>query len=297
MKKLIFIAFSFLIGLSAFAHEIELNLTSYPNIQQLRELEHTGMSISLTICCSYPGEKQLEALKYQKINSLTVEAGHFPSLEDLNILNKLSYPIKLKLSEVFPSEQDVELINQSRIAFITVTSEDFPTTGEVNIFNLITRPLLFDILKKEMPTEEHMVVIRQFRKDVRVGFHNPVPPGPGYANFYNSLSSPKVFTITDKFPYGDDPVGMNLVEKSSYRIAPEQQLMEVDIPTLVRIQKETIVELSFHPILNQDYFSLLNKISQHKLVLKADRTSELLNDQTMIWASGQKNVVFSFRSF
>lgn len=294
MKKTLILLLTLICAFPLIAQEIRLQLTSFPSSEELQTLEKYNRPVTLTVCCSYPTEQELATLKHKSIKSLTLEVGYFPTATELEHLTKLSYPINLKLAEVFPSEADVRLINQSGIDFLHIISSDFPTLGEVGIFNQVKKDLLFDITKKEFPTEEHMVVIRQFKPEIQVGFHNPIPPGQGYANFYNSLKSPKVFTITDKFPYGDDALGMNLVEKSSYRITPDQQLMEIDISLLRQIQKPTVIELTMHPEFNSNYFSLLDQLSQHTLVLHGDNPAGLLINQTLTWALNKKNLHFSF---
>lgn len=275
------------------AMDYQISLTSMPNQQELTKLKSLKGNVQLNLCCSYPSLAELQVLEKFNVKAIHITAGHYPTSNELLALEKSNLEYQITAEEAFPSQDEANRLNQSRIKLLTVSGRDFPTQGEIMAYNMFNIPFRLDMLKKEFPTYEHMIVIRQIKKQHSVAFYNPIPPGPGYADFFNALSAHKIFVITDKFPYGDDAVGINMLTNASVEIRPDQRLMPQDLPIINAINIKTIVALNDHWPVNQEYMSMLQAIKHKNLEIQDDGSiaDYLLQLEQMSQQDGRQIVI------
>lgn len=269
------LALSIFIVNQAQALTIRYEAFDYLNKNEIQKLKSLGEEIVLKVCCYYPTQSDLENLKQLSAKRIIIEAGHLPYKNEINILDKIGTKIEIHVAEIFPGNEDIVNLNASQIDQIKIISRDWPMLGEVTAFNQITRPLRFDILKKEWPTEEHMVVIRQFKEEIEVGFHTRMLPGPGYANFFNSLRSAKVF-VQDEHPWPMDPDYMALYDKTRIEVATYEFMYKRDLDIINRFENIIDVELFNAWPLNNEMMSNIKGFGGRKLLIHDDGYGNLL---------------------
>jgi len=233
--------------------------------------------IVLDVCCRYPTKREILNVKKSGAKKLIVRGGHFPSIDQIKTIESIGIEYEILLSEVFPSDQNIIDINNSKISQLIIFSKDFPYLGEVQAFNKFSKNVRFNMTKGTFPTMEHMIVIRQFKPEITVGFYNKVPPGPGYANFFNDLNTKKVFVITEQFPYGMDAVGLNMLTNSRVEIMPEERLMSQDVPIINEIKLSTIVNLKNPYPVNNEFISLVKKVHVDKITIEDSGDGDLMS--------------------
>ena len=267
-------------GSFGFSETLTFKSFSYPTSQDVTKLQAHEGSINLEICCSYPDLYDYMKLNKLNINELKITAGFFPTKYQMDILDRLSEAkVIIEVSEVFPGPMHHRVINESNIHQLIINSYDFPTAQEVNTYNQFKKQFRLNITKREYPLPRHMKHIKKLKEEFTVGFYNPVPPGPGYANFFNDLKTNKVFVIVEQFPYGMDAVGINMLKKSKIEIRPDERLMPQDVEVLNEIKLESTVVLKDQAPLDTEYFDSLLKIESKKIELHDDGTGELMSEE------------------
>tara|TARA_B100000886_G_scaffold276045_1_gene199985 strand:- start:363 stop:1235 length:873 start_codon:yes stop_codon:yes gene_type:complete len=267
-------------GSFGFSKSLTFKSFNYPNSSEVEALKRHNVKVNLEVCCFYPDLYDFMQLNKLNPASLKITSGYFPTKYQMNILDRLiGTKVIIEVSEVFPNELDHRIINESSIDQLIINSFDFPTAGEVNTYNQFKKNVRFNITKREYPLPRHMKHIKNLKNDFTVGFYNPVPPGPGYANFFNDLKTNKVFVIVDKFPYGMDAVGINMLTKSKIEIRPNERLMPQDLEVINAIRLESLVVLTDQYPLDNEFFKNLLSIKNKNIQLQDNGTGDLLNDE------------------
>ena len=199
--------------------------------------------MNFNICCRYPTEEEVHLLNKLNLKFLNIEAGFFPSQEEMNILNQYSGEYSIELREVFPSEVDFKRLNSSKIKQLIINSRDFLTLGEAVAFNNFDINVRININHNEYPLPKHMKILKLLNSHFTVAFKNRALPGVGYANFFNALKTKKVFTSVDKFPYGEDYLGVNSLTNSTIEILSNEYLYFLDVDQINKMNASKIVNL------------------------------------------------------
>lgn len=271
---------------------------SYPTYEQAIKLSVKSQSSVLDICCHYPTDSQTQALRLTNAQKIIIRAGAFPSAEELKRVEAIGITYELILSEAFPSDQNIKLLNDAQIKKLTITSKDFPYLGEALAINKFKIPIRFDILKRELPTIEHMVVIRKFTSKVNVAFHNSKVPGPGHADFFNSMKASKTFVVHEQFPYGIDAMGLKDFSRSRVEITPDERLMPQDIPVLNQFTHKVNLELTEIWPLTSDLIRLVNQIEVEKIILQDDGVETLLKlNSAATFGMSKSKIIYKFNKF
>ena len=263
-----------------FSKTLTFRSFSYPNAAEVETLKLHNSAIKLEICCYFPDLKDYIELRKLKLSELRITSGYFPTKYQMDILDRLlDTKVTIEVSEVFPNSMDHQIINNSNLGHLIINSYDFPTAQEVETYNKFKKSVRFNITRREYPLPKHMKHIKKLKEDFTVGFYNPVPPGPGYANFFNDLKTNKVFVIVDKFPYGMDAVGINMLTKSKIEIRPNERLMPQDVKVINQIKLQSLIVLKDQYPLNEDFFSSMLSINGKKLELQDNGSGDLLNEE------------------
>ena len=279
-------------GSFALSKTLTFKTFSYPNAQEVEMLKVHDTGINLEVCCYYPDLYDYMQLKKLNLQTIKITSGYFPTKYQMNILDRLvGTKVIIEVSEVFPNERDHQIINNSNIDNLIINSFDFPTADEVQTYNKFKKNLRFNITKREYPLPRHMKHIKKLNKDFTVGFYNPVPPGPGYANFFNDLKTNKVFVIVDKFPYGMDHVGINMLTKSKIEIMANERLMPQDVETMNKIELDSLVVLKDQYPLNEEFFSSMLSIEKMNIVIEDNGAGSLLSEEYDEVFSRAKNLI------
>lgn len=264
----------------------------YPTANDVEILNAHKSDINLEVCCFFPNLYDFVQLNKLNVSSLKIMAGAFPTSYDMKMLDRLvGTKIIIEVSEVFPSEYDHQIINKSNIDELIINSKDFPTIEEVQAYNGFKKHVRLNILRREYPLPRHMKNIKKLKQEFTVGFYNPVPPGIGYANFFNDLKTNKVFVIVDKFPYGDDYKGINSLTNSKIEIRPYERLMPQDVEQINKIKLESLVVLKDQDPLNDEFFKRMLSISDKKIELEDNGSGDLLNEEYDEFYSRAQNEV------
>ena len=263
-----------------FSKTLTFKSAYYPTTEEVTQLISHGGEISMEICCYYPDMYDYMRLKKLNLKSLKVTAGYFPTKYQMNLLDRLSdTKVSIEVSEVFPNEMDHRILNESNVDLVIINSNEYPTAEEVGTYNKIKKNVRINFLHREYPLPKHMKHIKKLNNDFTVAFFNKVPPGPGYANFFNDLKTNKVFVIIEQFPYGMDAVGINMLTKSKIEVIPNEKLMPQDVEILNQIKLETMVSLKDQYPLNEEFFNSLLSIEGKLIKLEDNGTGDLLDDQ------------------
>ena len=259
-----------------FSNELIFHKYGYPNKAEAEKLMAHDREVSLSVCCYYPDIYDYVQLKKINLKQLKITAGYFPTKAEMDVLDRLKANVIIEVSEVYPNSMDHRIVNESNLSQLIINSYDFPTHSEVMTYNQFKKNVRLNITRREYPLPKHMKHIKKLKEDFTVGFYNPVPPGPGYANFFNDLKTNKVFVIVDKFPYGMDAVGINMLEKSQIEIRPDERLMPQDVKIMNEIKIETLVVLHDQLPIDEDFLSSLVSIEGKKIILEDNGSGELL---------------------
>lgn len=285
-----------LLASNAFALDFLYKTNHYPSDFDLIGLKVQKNNIILDVDSYYPTERELSTLKQINLKELTVHAGHFPTVEQITRLDSLGITYNIVLAEVFPSIEEIENINSSKINMLIVKSQDFPTTGEVEIFNKIKIPLTFEILRTDLPLPEHMIVIKQFKKEITLAFNHKMIPGPGYANFFNALRTFKVFKVNE-MPYGEDYIGANSLKRSSFKISTNSRPMNYETKVINKFNLAPSITFTNVFPFNQEVFNTIEMFKTNKTIIQDSGNGRLLSTIYEAMLVDTSNVIFSFNQF
>jgi hypothetical protein len=276
----------------ASALEYNFNRYNYPTKNELGSLIKSD-PVSLTICCSYPSKEDVSVLNSINLKALFINAGFFPSKEEIKLLDLLNTPYSIELSEVFPSSLHFSLMNNSNIKQLIINSKDFLTMGEVAAFNNFKIPTRININHSEYPLPRHMRVIKQLKPEIIVGFKNNVPPGPGYANFFNDLKNAKVFNIKKQFLYGDDHIGINLLTRSSIELSPDEYIRPQDIRSINNIKLNKNLFLGDQRPYTKETINLIKSIEAESVNIVIFEESLLSNETVEAFRDAKSNIIIN----
>ena len=279
MKNLFF-SFILLLPISVLSFEVQYELPSYPNRDQISAFKNED-GVSFKFCCYYPSKSEVLVLNSISPGHIHIKAGFFPSMSEIEALNQITGGYSIEVSEVFPGPEDYSNINNSNIKELIINSSDFITKGEAVAFNGFDVNVRLNINHKEYPLPRHMKILRLLNKNITIGFKNDVPPGIGYANFFNNLNLKKVFNITNKFPYGDDAIGINGLTQSRIEISPEERLMPQDLPVLNDIKLDKNIYLKDQRPYTNELIQRINSINASNIyidVFKEDIKNPILQN-------------------
>ena len=279
IKSFLTISLSFFLWQNVYAIDYKIESYYYPSSKEAQKIKSYPYETTLMVCCHYPDQIESINLKSAGIKKLIIKGGHFPSLLQIKRLESLKIPYEIILEEVFPSTQNINHLNNSTVSKLTVFSQDFPTLGEVQAFNQLKINFRFNITKNFYPLPEHMIVINQFNPNFTVAFYNEVPPGPGYANFFNNLRTHKIFVITKKFPYGMDYVGLNLLTNSAVEFLPEERIMPQDLPILNAVDIKSSLWLTNPEPINDQILLLIQNLDLERIVITDSGTGNLMSSE------------------
>ena len=267
-------------GSFGFSKTLSFKTFSYPNAAEVGVLKSHDVPIELEVFGYYPDIYDYVQLNKLNLTELKIIAGYFPTKYQMDILDRLiKTKVTIEVSEVFPGPIDHQVINESNIELLVINSFDFPTAEEVGTYNKFKKGVRFNITRREYPLPKHMKHIKKLNKEFTVGFYNPVPPGPGYANFFNDLETNKVFVIVDQFPYGMDAVGINMLTKSKIEIMANERLMPQDVEVMNQIRLESHVVLVDQYPLNEEFFSSMLSIESMSIELLDNGSGDLLSEE------------------
>lgn len=285
-----------LFSTNLFALDYLYQTDHFPSEFDLISLKSRQNQMILDVDAYYPSTQEISVLRELNLKKLTIHAGHFPTKEQINELESLNTPYEIILSEVFPSLEEVKNINASKIERLIVLSQDFPTTGEVKIFNKLNIPFTFEILRNDMPLPEHMVVIKQFKKEITVAFNFEMVPGPGYAKFFNSLKTFKLFKLNE-MPYGEDYLGANSLEKANFEVTTNKRPMNYESIVINKFNIAPSINFSNVFPLNQEVISSINMFKTTKTLIQDSGYGELLNAKYQSMISNNNSLIFKFSKF
>lgn len=281
---------------NAFALDYLYKTSHFPSEFDLMTLKSKKKNIILDVDSYYPTESEITVLKQLKLKHLTVHAGHFPTKNQIQLLDSLNTSYDIIVSEVFPSTKEIAEINSSKINSLVVRSWDFPTTGEVEIFNKINIPFTFEILRSDLPLPEHMVVIKQFKPEATIAFNHSMVPGPGYANFFNSLKSFKHFKVNE-MPYGKDYIGANSLKRSSFEVSTIKRPMKYESKVINKFNVAPTMNFERAYPFDQEVLIVIQQFKTNKTIINDDGNGELLKSIIESMFIDTNNIVFTFNEF
>lgn len=282
------ILFLFAISLQAQSLEYHFNLDTYPTPSESMNYIKAD-PVNFNVCCRYPNEDEIKLLNELNLKSLNIQAGFFPSEGEMNILNQYSGKYSIELSEVFPSEADFKRLNPSKISQLIINSRDFLTLGEAVAFNNFKINVRVNINHKEYPLPKHMKILKLLNSHFTVAFKNRVLPGVGYANFFNALKTKKVFTSVDKFPYGEDYLGVNSLSNSTIEIFSNEYLYLQDVDQINKMKISKVIHLGDQSPYTGVTIDLIKNIEANKVYLKGFDDS--LKASVDIFRTAKSNIV------
>ena len=269
--------FSFVFSISnAFSFDYYTSFDSFPSSDELVKLESLE-NISISICCSYPTQEQIESLNALSLSSMKLMVGHFPSVKEMTVLNAYRGNYILEMSEVFPSARDYQSLNTSKISQLVINSRDFLTRGEAQALNGFGINVRVNINHPEYPLPRHMKILKLLKKSFTVSFRNRVAPGIGYANFFNDLKTKKVFRVVNEYPYGEDYIGVNALENSTLEFFMDDYLTDLDVQQFNKMKIEKKLLLGNQMPYTSEKIKLINSIDKSQVYLdKNGLTPKLL---------------------
>ena len=268
----------------------------YPNADDVVKLKAYDAELNLEVCCYFPDMYDYMHLKKLNLKKLKITAGYFPTSFQMKLLDRLSETkIEIEVSNVFANEMDHQIINNSKLASLIINSDEYLTKEEVDSYNHFKKDVRINILKREYPLPKHMKFLKMLNPKFTVGFFNKVPPGPGYANFFNDLKMNKVFVIVEQFPYGMDAVGINMLTQSKIEIMADEKLMPQDVEIINQIKIESTILLKDQYPLNDEFFNSLLGIKGKIISLEDNGTGDLLTDKyDEILSQSESEISFKF---
>jgi len=286
-------------GSFGFSKTLTFKSFYYPTASDVDQLKAHDSDINLEVCCYYPSLSDYIQLNKLNIRSLKITAGTFPTSYEMKILDRLiGTKVIIEVSEVFPGSIDHQIINKSNIEELIINSYDFPTSDEVQAYNGFKKHVRLNILRRKYPLPKHMKHIKKLKKEFTVGFFNRIPPGIGYANFFNDLKTNKVFVIVEKFPYGTDYEGINLLTKSKIEIRANERLMPQDVEQINKIKIDSLVVLKDQYPLTDEFFQRMLSITDKKVELEDNGSGDLLNEEyDQFYSRAQNEVNLRFPLF
>ena len=270
------------------ALEFEYELSSYPTKENINNFIKSD-PVSIKVCCRYPSQSEIETLNKLNLRMLKITAGFFPSEDEMNILNKYIGEYSISLSEVFPSKKDFLRMNNSNISELIINSIDFLTMGEVKAFNNFDINLRVNINHQEYPLPRHMKVLKLLKSKFTVAFRNHALPGIGHANFFNALKTKKIFTAINKFPYGEDYIGVNALSNSVIEISPDEYLYPQDVEQINKMNKTKDIYLGNQAPFSSFTIDLIKSISANKVYVKG--FGEFDEQNVDIFRTAKSNII------
>ena len=260
-----FLIFSF----SSFAKLTHLyKVRRLPKVDEVLKIKQKSIPYEIEVCCHYPEKKDLQPLTKFLPQKLMITAGAFPTVDELMRVENLNVPYQVILSEVFPSNEQIKLINNSNIKKLIINSKDFPTTGEVEYFNKINIPLQVNFNVGEFPLPEHMVVIKNIKKEITIGFSYRMTPGPGQVEFFQQLKNKLIFHVGPKFPYGEDANGLNMMPLATADFKINEPMMKQDVQTLNLFEKSYNLSLSNQTVADSEFVNHINSLEKANIIIE-----------------------------